>query len=209
MASNESEALRDAAREARQAPQHRAAKARSRRTRPSSSESLHEDDNKRLHQDNSSEAIAIDLHGIDLTQDATEWRRYSKMDAPDPLPGYAQRWVRARLAGKNDPTNVYKRVREGWRPRTPESVPEAGHLLPTIQLGQFGECIGVEDSILMQIPLKLYEQMRAHYRGRKAKQTAATENALLELGEQNSIPIHRGSRRVTTVGKAPRIAADD
>lgn len=195
---------------AARAPQSRRARTATQplaQTRERASESLHDDDNKRLAQDNDSELIADDLHGIDMTE-ATEWRRWSKLDAPAERPGYKQRWVRVRMAGKNDASNVMKRHGEGWRPRRISTIAD-GHLLPTIQLGSFGECIGVEDSILMEMPAKVFGQMQDYYRGKKRNQTASTENALQTLGDQHQVPIHRRKNRVTTLGGAPRVAADD
>jgi hypothetical protein len=201
---NDSAALREEVEEVRARPAAQAAAQSRRRQRPA--ESLHDDENKRLNEDRNSEVLNIELHGIDLTTDATEYRRYSKLDAPDPMPGYVQRWIRVRLGGKNDPTNAYRQFQEGWRPRPIGSV-SGGHLLPTIQLGQFGECIGVGDSILCQRPRKIDNQARDEARARRKSQTASTETALDSLGDQHGVPVFK--RKVTTVGIAPRVAADD
>lgn len=194
------------AQKARRATKANRAKPRARsRQRPA--ETLHDDENKRLAQDNSSHSIEIDLHSIDLTEEATEWRRYSNLSAPDERPGYHQRWIRARLLQKNDPTNVQRSFREGWRPRRPDTVPD-GHLLPTIQLAQFGEVIGVEDMILCEMPDRPYEQRRQFYLRKRRSQTASTEQTLDDLGERHAVPIYK--RNVQTMGRrVPDVAADD
>ena len=42
------------------------------------------------------------------------WTPPALLDAPEPRPGYVQRWVATAIQGKDTPDNVYKRMREGW-----------------------------------------------------------------------------------------------
>jgi hypothetical protein len=203
----DSEAIQAQKQEAKARAGSRANAALRRRQRPpAGDEDLHDDLNMRVALDNDSSHIAIEARGIDLTEDATEWRRYTNLSAPDPLPGYRQRWIRVRLTHKNDPTNVYRKFREGWRPRPASSVPE-GYSLPTIQLGQFGECIGVEDMILCQMPEKVFQQMRKHYQDRKRKQTDSTEVELDALSRTHGVKIYR--RKVTRAGRRPPLSVAD
>lgn len=51
---------------------------------------------------------------------------------PDPLPqpGYVYRWIATHVMGQAEPTNVSKKMREGWEPVKAEDHPElmlAGH----------------------------------------------------------------------------------
>ena len=48
----------------------------------------------------------------------TAWKPPALLDAPEARPGYVQRWVATSIQGKDTPDNVYKRMREGWEPRS-------------------------------------------------------------------------------------------
>ena len=43
---------------------------------------------------------------------------------PTPEPGYAYRWVATHVLGQADPTNVSRKMREGWEPVKAEDHPE-------------------------------------------------------------------------------------
>jgi hypothetical protein len=70
-------------------------------------------------------------------EEELEWKRPSTLEAPPPRPGYVQRWIRTSIGASNDPQNVSKRFREGWRPRPADTVPR-GYTPPTIMHGQYG-----------------------------------------------------------------------
>ena len=72
----------------------------------------------------------------------TAWKPPSLLDAPEPRPGYTQRWIATSIQGKETPDNVYKRMREGWEPRKADTVKEK--LFPTINHGQWAGSIGIE-----------------------------------------------------------------
>lgn len=58
------------------------------------------------------------------TRAAMEWQPPSVL--PDPLPrdGIVHRWIRVSTMGAPDPTNVSKRMREGWEPCRSDDYPE-------------------------------------------------------------------------------------
>lgn len=82
------------------------------------------------------------------------WEHAASLAAPEPRPGFAQRWIRVASRGVDDATNTARKFREGWRPRLAETVP-GGFQLPTISHGHWAGCIGVEGMILCEMPLKL------------------------------------------------------
>jgi hypothetical protein len=45
---------------------------------------------------------------------------------PDPIPetGYVYRWIATHILGQSDPTNVSRKMREGWEPVKAEDHPE-------------------------------------------------------------------------------------
>lgn len=48
----------------------------------------------------------------------------STLPNPEPRPGIVHRWVATHVLGKSDPTNVSKRMRDGWVPVKGEDYPE-------------------------------------------------------------------------------------
>lgn len=48
----------------------------------------------------------------------------STLPDPIPTPGYVYRWIATHLLGQADPTNVSKKLREGWEPVKAEDHPE-------------------------------------------------------------------------------------
>ena len=69
----------------------------------------------------------------------TAWKPPSLLDAPEPRPGYTQRWIATSIQGKETPDNVYKRMREGWEPRKADTAKD--QLFPTINHGQWAGSI--------------------------------------------------------------------
>ncbi len=43
-----------------------------------------------------------------------DWTPANTLDAPPPLPGMEQRWIRVKLDGKDDPEHLSKKVCECW-----------------------------------------------------------------------------------------------
>ena len=88
------------------------------------------------------------------------WKPPGLLDAPDPRPGFVQRWVSVSIAGRENTMNLQKRLGEKWRPRDPATVPD-NFAAPTIahNAPAFAGCIGVEGMVLMERPEVIH---RAH-----------------------------------------------
>jgi hypothetical protein len=48
----------------------------------------------------------------------------SALPSPTPEPGYVYRWIATHVLGQSDPTNVSKKMREGWEPVKAADHPE-------------------------------------------------------------------------------------
>lgn len=48
----------------------------------------------------------------------------STLPDPTPEPGYVYRWIATHMLGQADPTNVSRKLREGWEPVKAEDHPE-------------------------------------------------------------------------------------
>ena len=97
--------------------------------------------------------------------------------APDPRPGFTQRWIRIRLGTDDDARNSMRKFREGWLPRQVETVP-LGFAPPTFSHARLGEVIGVEDLILCEIPVKKAMQRNAYYTNKRDRMIEGIENDL-------------------------------
>ena len=111
------------------------------------------------------------------------WTRPSELEAPDPRPGYTQRWIRIRLGNDDDARNSMRKFREGWIPRKAETVPE-GYAPPTFSHARLGEVIGVEDLILCEMPITKAEQRNAFYEARRDKMIEGIENDLRNVSQR-------------------------
>lgn len=133
---------------------------------------------------------AQDLHpGSD-----TPWTAPTSLDAPPERQGFKQKWVRVAIYGRPDVQNMARKFKEGWLPRKADTVPKSFHV-PSIRSGQFAGCIGVEGSILCEMPTSKRDQRNAHYRKRAEQMAQDIER---NMGNVNrSIPHHAGFGRIT------------
>ena len=109
-----------------------------------------------------------------------DWEPPGLLDAPPPRPGFVQRWVRTRLGGSDDASNVGKKFNQGWRPRAASSIPKDSYYATTKRDGK--DVIGMEGVILMERPEKLHQ---AH--ARRNKQMA---DAQLQAADQDLFRVH-------------------
>ena len=129
----------------------------------------------------------------------TAWKPPSLLDAPDPRPGMVQRWIATSIQGKENPDNVYKRMRAGWNPRPADSVKD--NRFPTINHGQWAGLIGVEGMILCEMPEDQFHSMKDYYRGRSDEQNESLPSELDAMARTGKIPIHQDRKTTTSRGR--------
>jgi len=134
------------------------------------------------------------------------WKPPSLLDAPEPRPGYVQRWVATSLQGKDTPDNVYKRMREGWSARSAETV--KSELFPTINHGQWTGSIGIEGMLLCEMPKERHASMKAYYQGKSHDQNQSVVGELDALGRQSGLPIHQERKSETSRGRTLSAMSD-
>ena len=140
---------------------------------------------------------------------------FDDMGAPENLPyipprdGYAQRWIRVSLHGKDESLNIGKALRAGYKPRMWESVP-AKFQAPHIEGGQFNGVVGVPDMVLCEIPLALNERHKARIANQTRTMTQAIAKDLAEkshpympISQQRRSQIQKGGRRPNVQGDSP------
>jgi hypothetical protein len=58
---------------------------------------------------------------VEKSTKVSQWRPSNLLEAPEARPGFSQRWIATMVLGQETPTNVAKRLREGWQPRDPKN----------------------------------------------------------------------------------------
>lgn len=124
-------------------------------------------------------------------------------------PGFAQRWVRTKLNGVDDPKNVMKRMNQGYRPRMASTVP-AGVYAPTIE-SKNGEVIGMDGIVLMERPEHMHAKHVAHNRHMANRQMDAVNQMLARTqdGSRGFGPVRIDTRSDVSTGQRPAPVADD
>ena len=129
----------------------------------------------------------------------TAWKRPSLLDAPEPRPGYTQRWIATSIQGKETPDNVYKRMREGWEPRKADTVKDK--LFPTINHGQWAGSIGIEGMLLCEMPIEKHRQMKDYYHSRSLEANESIAGDLDALGRKTGQPIYQERKSTSSRGR--------
>ncbi len=110
-------------------------------------------------------------HVIHDDPEVLAWKRPTSLDAPEPRPGYVQRWVRDPLTADAGDTNWLMKYREGWRPRPPETIPGVEAYFRG-RSSQGHDIVRVGNLVLCEMPTRVWEQRRAHYDSLTVQQTA-------------------------------------
>jgi hypothetical protein len=139
------------------------------------------------------------------TAHAEVWTPPSFLESPPPREGMKQRWVSTSILGKEVPQHVMRRFREGWTPRSADTIPE-DFPVPTISHGQFDGCVGVEGMILCELPIERAEARSRYFRSKTGRMEAFVDQALDNVETRGGIAISRSRKR--SVSRGQRIADD-
>lgn len=118
----------------------------------------------------------------------------SNLPDPTPEPGYLYRWVATHVMGQADPTNVSKKMREGWEP-----VKAADH--PELQL--FGNQSGnVEIGGLMLCKMSIEQaNARTEYYAKQAQaQMDSVDNHFMRNNDPR-MPLFSDKKSSTSRGQ--------
>ena len=129
----------------------------------------------------------------------TAWKPPSLLDAPEPRPGYTQRWIATSIQGRDTPDNVFKRMREGWNPRKADSVKDK--LFPTINHGQWSGSIGIEGMLLCEMPTEKHRQMKNYYNNKSVEANQSVAGDLDALGRKTGQPIYQERKSTSSRGR--------
>ena len=116
--------------------------------------------------------------------------------------GMALRWIRISLQGKDDISNVGKKLQAGWVFVTPDEVPEMALTSFVRDEGRYQGSVCRGDVALVKMPAGKVAARRKFYENKANDQMDAV-NAQLMKNSDSRMPISNTSRSVTTRGRVP------
>jgi len=95
----------------------------------------------------------------------------SELPDPTPEPGWEYRWVATHILGQHNPTNVSRKLRDGWEPVKAEDHPEL--MLPgSANTGN----VEIGGLMLCKIPTEKLMAMKDYYEGVAQGQMESVDN---------------------------------
>lgn len=158
--------------------------------------------------DHGHESRVDEMSEYDATHqlEAAAWVRPSSLTAPEPRQGMTQRWVRKSLFGADDPKNLNRSWREGWRPRSPDTLPEDWRIYATFADKNEGMIV-VDDLILMEIDSSILAARKEAIRKATAMQIESVEHDL-ESAQVKGHPIVK-EHKTSVTHPGIRVADDE
>ena len=95
----------------------------------------------------------------------------SNLPDPTPEPGYVYHWVATAILGQSDPTNVSRKIREGWEPVKASDHPEL-QLMGNAQTGN----VEIGGLMLCKMPKERFEARRDYYNNQAQGQMESVDN---------------------------------
>lgn len=122
----------------------------------------------------------------------------SALPEPQEHPDYVFRWVATHVVGASDPSNVSKRIREGWEPVKAEDHPELQHLAKSgnIELGGL---------LLCKMSREQAKARNEYYSTQAQRQMESVDNTYLQ---QNDARMAKFAARRTEVTRGRRIGTE-
>ena len=140
------------------------------------------------------------------------WVRGASLEMPPARPGMDQRWIRFAIRGQDDSTNWARKMREGWKPRKADTVPE-DFPVPRLDHGRMAGLIGIEGSVLCERPMGISKRRDRHFENETQKRTDAINADLQRLNADNRNPafgeVRMASRQVPVREVARDVAVQD
>ena len=139
-----------------------------------------------------------DLETREVFERPKQWAPASALPEIKKVSGWAYRWIRTSMLGQADPTNVSKRMREGWEPVKLTDHPELKLFVD--QNPRFQDSVEVGGLILCKTPEEFVDQRNAHYTRQTESQTQAVDNSFMKENDSR-MPLFKEKRSTTSFGK--------
>lgn len=117
----------------------------------------------------------------------------STLPVPTPQPGYSFRWIATAVLGQADPSNVSKKMREGWEPVRAEDHPELQ--LPPNQNGN----VELGGLMLCKMPTERVQARNEYYENHAQAQMDSVDNSYLRNNDPR-MPMFSEKRSTTSKG---------
>jgi hypothetical protein len=118
----------------------------------------------------------------------------SALPDPTPEPGYVYRWVATHIMGQAEPTNVSKKMREGWEPVKATDHPEL-MLLGNAATGN----VEIGGLMLCKMPKELAEARDEYYAKQAQAQMDSVDNHFMRNSDPR-MPLFKDNKSSTTRG---------
>ena len=151
----------------------------------------------------------VESREINNREQDMEFREPNMLDIPDSVvnrfknEGMALRWIRINLRGKDDYTNVGKRVQEGWEFVGINEVPEIQHTSFVRDEGRYTGAVCRGDLALAKMPLEKAENRQRFYESKSSEMGDAVNQQLMSQNDSR-MPIRNSSKSQITKGKTPK-----
>lgn len=117
----------------------------------------------------------------------------SSLPVPTPQPGYSFRWIATSVLGQTDPSNVSKKMREGWEPVRAEDHPEL-----QLQANTNGN-VELGGLMLCKMPTENVVARNQYYENHAQAQMDSVDNSFLRNNDPR-MPMFSEKRSTTSRG---------
>lgn len=117
----------------------------------------------------------------------------SNLPEPTPEPGWVFHWVATHILGQADPTNVSRKLREGWEPVKAVDHPEL-HLV-----GSTNGNVEIGGLMLCKMPAEQYRARQEYYNKQAQGQMDSVDNHFLRNNDPR-MPLYSEKKSSTTRG---------
>lgn len=119
----------------------------------------------------------------------------SSLPDPTPQPGYVFRWVATHVLGQSDPSNVSKKMRDGWVPVKAADHPEL-LLLGNEKTGN----VEIGGLMLCKAPVEHIEARNAYYNNQAQNQMDSVDNNYMRNNDPR-MPLFAERKSTSTRGR--------
>ncbi len=139
-----------------------------------------------------------ELQSRDRSGRAKAWTPASALPVPKAIDGWTFRWVRKSTFGNADPTNLSKRLREGYEPCKPSEHPELREFMDFDK--REGSIIEVGGLILCKTATEMAAQRTEHYARMATQQMESVDNQLMAQQDPR-MPLFKERKSQVSFGK--------
>jgi hypothetical protein len=143
--------------------------------------------------------ISRELETREKVERPRTWAPPQLLPDPTPEPGYKFRWIRVSTLGKDDPTNLSAKLREGWEPVKTSDHPEM-HMYLDHNNQRFKDNIIVGGLMLCKTPTDLVNQRNAYYQTQADGQMQSVDNTFMRENDSR-MPLFKERRSEVTFGR--------